>query len=110
VTTPLTKPKHVYVLVGIAMLFMFTIGAFFEEGVAFFDPVYTTIMSDLEYYLSLIAVLAISDLLSFLGSSLLHDQNQLGFSLHCFDAGGVQRGWRFDLSLRLFDYWDKREG
>ena len=56
-TTPLTKPKHVYVLVGIAMLFMFTIGAFFEEGVAFFDPIYTTIMSDLEYYLSLIAVL-----------------------------------------------------
>jgi hypothetical protein len=51
------KAKHVYVLVGIAMLFMFTIGAFFEEGVAFFDPVYTTIMSDLEYYLSLIAVL-----------------------------------------------------
>ena len=49
--------KHIYVLMGIAIAFMFTIGAFFEEGVAFFDPVYTTIMSDLEYYLSLIAVL-----------------------------------------------------
>jgi len=51
------NPKHIYVLMGIAIAFMFTIGAFFEEGVAFFDPVYTTIMSDLEYYLSLVAVL-----------------------------------------------------
>ena len=51
------NPKHIYVLMGIAIAFMFTIGAFFEEGVAFFDPIYTTIMSELEYYLSLIAVL-----------------------------------------------------
>jgi hypothetical protein len=43
--------------VGIAMLFMFTIGAFFSQGIAFFDPVYTTIMSDFEYTLSLIAVI-----------------------------------------------------
>jgi len=51
------KAKHVYVLTGIAVLFMFTIGAFFSQGIAFFDPVYTTIMSDFEYTLSLIAVI-----------------------------------------------------
>jgi len=51
------QPKHIYVLMGVVLAVMFVVGAFFEEGIAFFDPVYTTHMSDFEYYLSLIVVI-----------------------------------------------------
>lgn len=51
------QPKYVYVLMGAVLAVMFIVGAFFEEGIAFFDPVYTTQMSDVEYYLSLVVVL-----------------------------------------------------
>jgi hypothetical protein len=67
---------------------MFTIGAFFEEGVAFFDPVYTTIMSDLEYYLSLIAVLLSVGIFLFLA----HRYYVIKINwVFLFDSGGTVR-------------------
>jgi hypothetical protein len=96
-------------LVGIAMLFMFTIGAFFEEGVAFFDPVYTTIMSDLEYYLSLIAVLlSVTCFLLLVHRYYTIKINWVFLSIAL--TWWCATRLRFDLSLRLYDDWDKREG
>ncbi|MCQ2741760.1 MAG: hypothetical protein MJ239_00430 [Bacilli bacterium] len=51
-----------YILIGLSIVLMLVIGAFFSEGIAFFNPVYTSFMTDSEYFLSLGAV-AISVLL-----------------------------------------------
>ena len=60
------QPKYVYVLMGAVLAVMFIVGAFFEEGIAFFDPVYTTQMSDIEYYLSFVVVLIVVGIFLFM--------------------------------------------
>jgi hypothetical protein len=58
-TQAITNKKPPYLLMYIVTLVYLVVTAFFEEGVAYFDPVYTTLMSSTEFYLtfSLCAVL-----------------------------------------------------
>jgi hypothetical protein len=48
--SPNKKPP--YLLMYIVTLVFLVVTAFFEEGVAYFDPVYTTLMSSTEFYLT----------------------------------------------------------
>jgi hypothetical protein len=58
-TQAIATKKPPYLLMYIVTLVYLVVTAFFEEGVAYFDPVYTTLMSSTEFYLtfSLCAVL-----------------------------------------------------
>jgi hypothetical protein len=58
-TQAIANKKPPYLLMYICTLVYLVVTAFFEEGVAYFDPVYTTLMSSTEFYLtfSLCAVL-----------------------------------------------------
>jgi hypothetical protein len=51
-TQALTNKKPPYLLMYIVTLVYLVVTAFFEEGVAYFDPVYTTLMSSTEFYLT----------------------------------------------------------
>jgi hypothetical protein len=46
------KRKKPYFFAGLLVMVYLVITAFFEEGVAYFDPVYTTLMSDTEFFLT----------------------------------------------------------
>lgn len=50
------KTSKPYLLVYIVEVLFLVATAFFEEGVAFFDPIYTTVMSDCEFCLSFFIV------------------------------------------------------
>jgi hypothetical protein len=51
-TQAITNKKPPYLLMYIVTLVYLVVTAFFEEGVAYFDPVYTTLMSATEFYLT----------------------------------------------------------
>jgi hypothetical protein len=51
-TQAIENKKPPYLLMYIVTLVYLVVTAFFEEGVAYFDPVYTTLMSSTEFYLT----------------------------------------------------------
>jgi hypothetical protein len=51
-TQEIATKKPPYLLMYIVTLVYLVVTAFFEEGVAYFDPVYTTLMSSTEFYLT----------------------------------------------------------
>jgi hypothetical protein len=63
-TQAITNKKPPYLLMYIVTLVYLVVTAFFEEGVAYFDPVYTTLMSSTEFYLtfSLCVVLFLTEI------------------------------------------------
>lgn len=63
-TQAIATKKPPYLLMYIVTLVYLVVTAFFEEGVAYFDPVYTTLMSSTEFYLtfSLCVVLFLTEI------------------------------------------------
>jgi hypothetical protein len=48
----ITRSKSHYLLMMVITMIYLVVTAFFEEGVAYFDPIYTTLMSNAEFYLT----------------------------------------------------------
>lgn len=55
--TPKRRPP--YLFMAVLQLVYLVVTAFFEEGVAFFDPIYTTLMSSTEFYLTFFGCLVL---------------------------------------------------
>ncbi|MCI1245314.1 MAG: hypothetical protein LKG11_05170 [Bacilli bacterium] len=119
-TTPKAK-KPPYLLMMIVTIAYLVVTAFFEEGVAFFDPVYTTLMSGTEFYLTFALCVVLALMVFYLARFRFHIKTNWVFlslvsllfvidvvAVFCFPeftVGGGVYHLTTDLRFRYVTFW-----